>query len=325
MVVLFGALLAAGAGLALTRLGEVDRTLGRLEDASPALLALAIGFEVLSYCGYVVLTQTVLHPASRRIGWRESVDITLAGVVATRLLTAGGVGGLALTLWALRAAGLDGRSAGRHLAAFLAVLYAVFFAALAIAGAGVAAGVLDGGTPRVLALGGAVIGTAGLVLGLAALLRPPPRRGKRLAAAAALVRDAVRLGVGVASSRPLAVPAAIAWWGFDIAVLWTTFDIFGTPPAAGVLILGYFLGQLAQIVPLPGGVGPVEGGMIGVFAASGVSLATAVVAVVSYRVLSTWLPALPGLWAYADLRRRVGRWRAEDETHVQLIRAAEPV
>jgi uncharacterized membrane protein YbhN (UPF0104 family) len=65
-------------------------------------------------------------------------------------------------------------------------------------------------------------------------------------------------------------------------------------------------------VPVPGGIGGVEGGMVGVFVACGVPLSLAVVATIAYQVISTWLPVAPGLAAYWSLRRRIARWRAED-------------
>jgi uncharacterized protein (TIRG00374 family) len=124
----------------------------------------------------------------------------------------------------------------------------------------------------------------------------------------------VALALGIVRRRPATLVAALTWWAFDIAVLWTTFEMFGTPPAPGVLVLCYFLGQLAQILPLPGGVGPVEGGLIAAFVACGVPVSLAILAVLSYQAISTWLPALPGAWAYLRLRRTVAGWRAPTAT-----------
>jgi uncharacterized protein (TIRG00374 family) len=75
--------------------------------------------------------------------------------------------------------------------------------------------------------------------------------------------------------------------------------------------MAYFVGTLGNLLPLPGGLGGVEGGMIGAFAAFGVNLDLAVLAVLSYRAISFWLPTLPGAVAYFQLRRTVARWRAE--------------
>lgn len=326
LVVAVTVLIAAGAVVTLARVGQLDRVLGRVEHASPELLGLAVAFEVLSFAGYVALTRIMFGPATPRIAWSESLQITLAGVVATRLVTAGGLGGIALTVWALRAAGLDARSAARRLAAFLVVLYAVFFVALVVVGTGLATGALPGGAPRGLGLAVAGLGALVVAVALASLLAPsanarrasraagaggrPARLMTRLVAARALAREAIVLALETIRTRPSALAAATAWWVFDVAVLWVTFEMFGSPPAVGVLVIGYFVGQLAQIIPLPGGVGPVEGGMIGTFAACGVSIDLAVVSVLTYQLISRWLPAPPGLWGYLCLRRTVAAWRA---------------
>ena len=94
-------------------------------------------------------------------------------------------------------------------------------------------------------------------------------------------------------------------------MLWAAFHAFGNPPPKAVLVQGFFLGMLGNLLPLPGGVGGVEGGMIGAFAAFGVDTGLAVVAVLVFRALTFWLPMVPGVIAYFQLRRTVERWRAE--------------
>jgi uncharacterized protein (TIRG00374 family) len=68
--------------------------------------------------------------------------------------------------------------------------------------------------------------------------------------------------------------------------------------------------MLGNVLPLPGGIGGVDGGMIGAFTAFGVHVQLAIVAVLAYRVFAFWLPTLPGAVAYLQLRRTVQRWRA---------------
>jgi uncharacterized membrane protein YbhN (UPF0104 family) len=317
---------AAAVVLLLARVGDLEDVAVRIEHADPVLVALAVGFEALSFAGYVALTRIVFEPAAPRISWRASLEITLAGVVATRLVTAGGAGGIALTVWALRAAGLDGRTVAIRLSGFMVVLYGVYFIALALDGAGLATQLLGGGAPTGLAVAGAIVGALVVVLALATLLVPSDleRRVRRAAetggrlkrAAAGLVpapavaREAVALALGIARQRPVALAAAVAWWGLDIAVLWSTLDMFGTPPSVPVLVLCYFLGQIAQVIPVPGGVGPVEGGTIAALAACGVPVSQAVVAVLVYKGIATWLPVLPGVVGYLRLRRTVAGWRA---------------
>ena len=100
----------------------------------------------------------------------------------------------------------------------------------------------------------------------------------------------------------------MAWWGFDVATLWACFHAFGDAPAVGVLVMGYFVGQVGNTLPLPGGVGGVEGGMIGAFAAFGVPGHLALVSVLAYRAFSFWLPTVPGGLAYLRLTRIVRGW-----------------
>ena len=155
-----------------------------------------------------------------------------------------------------------------------------------------------------------------------------PARSSSSPARAALRRWLAPVGDGVRDARRLirrgnpGLVGALMWWAFDIACLWACFDAFGASPAVGVLVVGYFVGMLANTLPLPGGVGGVDGGMIGAFVAFGVDPAAAIVAVLAYRFFAFWLPIAPGAVAFATLRRTVARWEAEDAGEVAAPRAA---
>jgi uncharacterized protein (TIRG00374 family) len=123
---------------------------------------------------------------------------------------------------------------------------------------------------------------------------------------------AVRTVIGLFRERRVGVVGAALYWGFDIAVLGLSFKAFGTTLPAAVLVMCYFLGTLGSLLPLPGGIGGVEGGMIGAFAAFGVPGGQAVIGVLAYRAISFWLPTLPGVAGYVALRRRVHGWQDED-------------
>src|SRR5689334_12780179 len=89
--------------------------LSRALHADWRWVAVAAVFELLSFAGYVALLWLVAGRATERVGLRESVEVTLGGAAATRLMPTGGVGGAALTLWALAKSGLGTRGAGRTL------------------------------------------------------------------------------------------------------------------------------------------------------------------------------------------------------------------
>jgi uncharacterized membrane protein YbhN (UPF0104 family) len=241
---------------------------------------------------------------------RASVEITLAGHAATRLLASAGAGGVALTAWAMRRSGMDRPTVAARMTTFLVLLYSVYMAALVLGGAGLALGILPGGGSLAITVVPALFGAAVIATGLAAQrIQPGEGRVRRtLAPVASGVREARRL----VRSGNAGLLGALMWWAFDIAVLWACFEAFGASPAIAVLVVAYFVGTLANTLPLPGGIGGVEGGMIGALVAFGVDPALALIAVLAYRAFAFWLPIVPGAIAFVTLRRTVARWEAED-------------
>jgi uncharacterized protein (TIRG00374 family) len=123
------------------------------------------------------------------------------------------------------------------------------------------------------------------------------------------MRGGVRFALSKVVRPDRAMVGAVTWWALNIAILWACFHAFGEPPPTAVLVQAFFVGMLANLLPLPGGIGGVDGGMIGALAAFGVDTGVAVLAVLSYRLFSFWLPTVPGVIAYFQLRRRVQQWR----------------
>jgi uncharacterized membrane protein YbhN (UPF0104 family) len=298
------------AGLALALGGPAHTFLHALEravSADPLWVAGAVAFEALSFTGYVLLLWHVAGRGSRRFGLGQSYRTTLAGAAATRLLPTAGAGGAALTLWVLRRAGHGGRAGVRTLLTFLVLLYAVFLTAILASGAAVTLGLAGGGTLALSALPAGLAGSA-MIVAVVLALRPPAGDG-RLARAGSVLGEAVRDAVVLVRRRDPRLLGAFAWWGFDILVLWAMFNAVGTAPHPGVLVLGYFLGQVANTVPLPGAA---SGGLIGVMLAFGVAPDLALAGVLAYRSVAIWLPAPFGAHALAGLRRDTARWAAED-------------
>ena len=302
--------------------------LGRAVDADPRWVVAAATFEVLSFVGYVSVLWLVGSRASNRLDLRASTQITLGGAGATRLLPTGGVGGAALTIWAFRRAGLGTRGATRTLLAFLVVLYTVFLGSIAISGGAIALGISHAHGPLALSALPAAAAVAAMAAGLAlaAFAKPfstdaaatAPVTGARSLVArvrAAAGDTPAALGTGVRDALALVrsgdprLLGAIAWWGFDAAVLWAMLHALGAPPSLAVVVLGYFVGQVANTIPVPGAV---SGGMVGVLLAFGVDPALALAAVLAYRSVAIWLPASVGLAALNGLRRTTARWSAED-------------
>jgi uncharacterized membrane protein YbhN (UPF0104 family) len=287
-------------------------------------LALAALLEAASLAGYVVLLHRVVAGADRRMRPKDSYDITLAGTAATRLLPTAGLGGAAVTVWALRARGLRSHDITERLLAFLLILYGVYMAALLGFGTAVAVGAVPVAGGRALGVLAAVLAlvlTAGVVALLAApsftaaLVRRLAGGSERLAPSVeramthvpALRAALSRVGQELRRPHP-ALLGAVAWWAFDIGVLVTTLHVFGAALPVPVVVLAYFLGTLFNLLPLPGSL---SGGLAGTLVVFGAPAAGALAAVLAYRTLAVWLPAASGVSSLFSLRRSVDRWQIE--------------
>jgi uncharacterized membrane protein YbhN (UPF0104 family) len=293
-------------------------------SVSPGWAAVGAAFEFASLAGYVALLSLVAGRATPRVRSRESAQITLAGIAATRLLPTAGAGGAALTLWSLRRAGLRPAAATRTMLAFLVILYAVFLVSIVLCGVVLAFGLVPSRGPVALSAVAASAATLGIVLALTLAFAAGGRvgpdidacpgaegrvRGARLHAGARLVADAVRDAIRLVRLGDPRLAGAIAYWVFDAAVLWAMLHAFGSPPALPVIALAYFVGQVANTLPLPGSVST---GITGVLIAFGVPVGLALPAVLAYRAISVWLPSPVALAAIPGLRATVARWGHED-------------
>jgi uncharacterized protein (TIRG00374 family) len=321
----------------LPLVADLGETLDVIRDADPWWIAVALGFNVLSFFAYVALFRGVVGgdasspEVAARLDWRVSYQITMAGLAATRLFSAGGAGGIALTYWALRRAGMGRRAAACRMVAFLVLLYAVYMVALVVFGLFLRIGLFPGPSPVGMtivpaALAGVLIAIFLLVSlipndverRLASWTRGYRRRGlwlRRLASGPATLASGTRTAIDIVRHPGrglLALGGAAGFWAANIAVLWACFHAFGEDVPKAVLVQGFFVGMAANLLPFfPGGVGSVDAGMIGAFLAFGEPSATVIVSVLTYRVIAFWLPILPGVAAYIQLRRTVSRWRTE--------------
>ncbi len=326
----FVVFILAGVGFlyfVLPNLAGVGTAVHHIEAGDKWWIAIGVLFELLSFAGYVVLFRAVFVRGPSRIGWLESYQITMAGVAATRLFAAAGVGGVALTAWALRRSGMEPRLVASRMVAFIVLLYSIYMGSLVIDGIGLGTGLFPGGGSFAITIVPAIVAAAVLALAGAMAMLPGDieRRLGRWASGSgrvahwvargvtvpALAASGIRTAIALIRSRDVGLLGAVAWWGFDISVLWAMFHAFGSPPPFTVIWMAYFVGMLGNLLPLPGGLGGVEGGMIGAFAAFGVDFKLSVLAVLSYRAISFWLPTPLGAVAYLQLRRTVARWRDE--------------
>jgi uncharacterized protein (TIRG00374 family) len=311
----------------LPQLAGLEDTWHRIEDGSPYWMFLALVFTLGMFGGYVMMFRGVFvrAPGGDRIGWRESYQITMAGLAASRIFAAGGAGGLVLTAWALRRSGMSKRLVADTTLTFLILTYIPYVVAVIVCGFGLRLGLFNGAAPFGLTVVPAALALIVVVVALSIALVPTDlqrrvgvgwsSRGGRLAkftqkaanlpaSASAGMRDAL----AHLRSRDPALLGAVLFWACQILVLWAAFRAFGEAPPWAVLVQAFFVGMLGNLLPMPGGVGGVEGGMIGALVAFNVDGGLAVVAVLVYRAFTFWLPLIPGVIAYFQLRKTVERW-----------------
>jgi uncharacterized protein (TIRG00374 family) len=306
--------------IAITALPGLDELKDRFANAEPVWVVACAVAEVGSCVGYLLVFRATF---CSRMSWGLTYDIAMAEQAANSLLPAGGAGGLALGVWALRQAGMPTAHIARRTIAFFVITSAANFFALIVVGIGVFLGIIAGKGGFVLTLVPALITAFGVLLaGLSPkLLRTLGNRGSdadrgtfggrvRLTLRAWLhaAADGVDTAIVLLRSHSFgALVGSFSYMAFDIAALGFGFAAVGHVPSFGVLVLGYLIGQLGNLVPLPGGIGGTEGALVGVFALYGVNVSDAAAAVLIYRLFQLVIPALLGAPAYMMLRRRLMR------------------
>jgi uncharacterized protein (TIRG00374 family) len=272
---------------------------------------------------YVALFRGVVGERVQ-LRWKDSYDITMAGLAATRLFSAGGAGGIVLTYWALRKAGMPRKETAARMVAFLVLLYVVYMATLVINGILMSTGVFDVPAPPGLTIVPAAIAGGVIVIFLLMGLVPGDLERRfssasqeklwgRLVARLATVPSTAAVGTREAmafvrepSRGALALFGAIGFWAAQIGILWASFKAFGVDVPLAVVVQGFFIGMIANLIPLPGGVGGVDAGLLGAFALFGVHGIFS--AILLYRILAFWAPIPPGIVAFLQLRRTVHAW-----------------
>ncbi|HEY8502376.1 MAG TPA: lysylphosphatidylglycerol synthase transmembrane domain-containing protein [Solirubrobacterales bacterium] len=304
--------------------------LSRLDEADPLWIAIAIGFNVLAYATYIALFKAVVGGDVLRLRWIETYEINMAGVAATLLFSAGGAGGVALTYWALRKAGMVRREVARRMVAFVSLHYVFYPIALIVFGVLLRTGVMNGKSSVELTIVPAAVAGLLLIVGVLITLIPTDAEDRLVRFAhsersrqwlrtagkvPATLAEGFRFALGLfahPSRGGLAVIGAAGFWAASIGVLWASFHAFGVHVPLAVVVQGYFLGMVANLFPLaPAGVGAVDAGMIGAFVLFGIPEETVFPAVLIFRLVSFWMPIPPGIFAFFQLRHTVHRWEEE--------------
>jgi uncharacterized protein (TIRG00374 family) len=342
LVFIFLGIVVAIVGLyvLLPKLVGVSDAFNRIGEATWYWIVVAVGFVVVAFGAYAAVFKAVVGggPDSGippgRLNLRASYEITMAGFAGSTFFSAAGAGGLIIIYWALRKAGMEARRAACRMVALLVLLYSFYAVSVIVFGILLRTGVLHGSHPT----GGTIVPAAvsGVICILVVLIALIPgdverrihlfeaRRGRvsRIARRLASIPGTVSTGVRTAYDRLrdpdtswLAILGGGLYWAGNIGVLWASFHAFGVEVPLGVVVQGFFVGMAANVIPSPAaGAGPVDAGMIAAFLLFDIPKESVFPAVLTYRLIAFWLPTIPGIIAYFQLRRTVHRWEQMDES-----------
>jgi uncharacterized membrane protein YbhN (UPF0104 family) len=274
---------------------------GQISHMNASWVIAAVALELGSCAAFVIVFRLFFDglpaDAACKLAWTEQG--------AGALLPGGGVGALAVGGWLLRRAGVTKRQVIERSSALFFLTSAVNVVALVGAGALLATGLLAGphDLPRSgIPIAGGLVATGAVLLAPFMTRRGPGRRRQAWLAGLVDGIDGARRSLVRPSWRLL---GALGYLGLDIAALGATFAATGHPLPVAPLVLGYLIGYLANLVPIPGGFGVLEGGLAGALIAYGAPPTQAAAAVIVYHVIAFWIPSLGGLLGYALLSRRL--------------------
>ena len=317
---------------AVPSLSVVTRELGH---AQGGWVVLAVVAELASCFAFVVFFQGIFWRGPRRLAARLAWTEMAAGA----LLPAGGAGGLGTGALVLRKLGMPGRAIAVRSSVVFLLTSAVTVGALSLFGFGLAVGVFAGPHEPLLTLFPAVVGV--LVIGLFLAVPGPLTRiaEKHADSHSRIASTLTSLAAGIRESKAVLchpdwrLLGAVGFWIFDVVTLWLAFRALGSAPAFGAVAMGYLIGMVANIIPIPGGIGVVDLGLVGMLAVYAAPLSAAAAAVLIYRAISLWTPTLIGTVAYVllrgDLRRpitpRRGFWPPPEQAfaHASSITATK--
>ncbi len=281
----------------------------KITDAQWGWVAIGIGLEVLSCISYVVLFGLVFGRLSRSLSRR----LSLAELAVNSVVSASGLGGIALGAWVLSTKGVSVERIAKRSVLLFVMTSAVNVSLVVVIGVPMWLGLLPGSRNPLLTLlpaAAALVTILGTLAAARWARRAAERRsGEHSRAVVALVAlgGGVEAAVGLIRAHDWRLLGAVGYCVWDIASLLACLEAYGSSPTFWAVAMAYLVGMLANSIPIPGGFFAVEGGIVGMLLLFGVRPgSTVLAAVVTYRAISLWVPALIGTVAFLSLRGEIG-------------------
>lgn len=283
----------------LSQLAQVD-LLTLFSNAQWSWIIIAV---VLSLITYVGAAWSLSGFVPEKLKLRRTMEAQVAGDFAT-LVSPPTLGAIAINVRYLQKSGLHPALAAASVGVSQVMAFVVHIVLLL--GFGIAAGTQADFTfdpPRAV-----VIGVAAVAVVLLAVLAVPAVRRQITTRVGPLLREVGPRLVTVAQ-RPLKLAEGIGGILLlniaYIGVLYACVEAFGGDLSIAVVAVVYLAGAtIGQAAPTPGGLGAVEAALSAGLTAAGLDAGIAVSAVLLYRLVTFWLPTIPGYWAFTNLTRK---------------------
>jgi uncharacterized membrane protein YbhN (UPF0104 family) len=290
------------AALAVTLLAAVPglrSVVQRIGQLNPIWIALAVLLELASDVSFVVLFRRFFD----RLPGRDARALAWTEQATGALLPGGGAGGLAIGGWLIHLAGAPTDWIVRRSGGLFFLTSAVNAATVIAAGLALILGASGPHDFALAVLPTLLVGAVTLaVVALPAVIRSRPRTPNWIRAISAGVLDAEETTFRRPNWRLL---GALGYLWFDIAVLWLVLRGLGEAPNVPALVLAYTIGYIANMLPIPGGIGVLDAGLTGALVLYGISPAHAAAAVLVYHAIALWVPGLGGVIGYLRVRPRL--------------------
>jgi uncharacterized protein (TIRG00374 family) len=290
-----------------------------LADLNPWAAAFVLGFEIVSFMAAWWQVRVALPQAS----WFVASTSQLTSNAISRVIPGGAVTGGGVQFAMLNKAGIDAGAAGAALTATSLIMTGTLLALPVLALPAVLTGteIPDTLASAALVGGGALIVILLIALALSVFDAPFRFLGDWIAAIRARLsggpedrtigetlvakRNEVRGELG--SRWQAAIGSAAAKWIFDYLALLAAVKAVGSDAPMSLVLLAYTAAAVLTMIPVtPGGLGFVEAGLTATLVAAGVPTQEALLATLTYRLVSYWLPLPAGLVAYQLFRTRYG-------------------
>jgi uncharacterized membrane protein YbhN (UPF0104 family) len=303
ITLVLGIALAVGLLVAVPGLSAVATTVSSMKAK---WIVVGVLLEVLSCASYVVAFLQVFQRAPLRIGaW-----VALSEEAFGAAVSLGGVGSLAVGAWLMVERGAPARRIVERSAVLFLYTSAINVITLILAVLGLFLGLPRPQQPAAQhrarrgrrARAGPVAAPARYADRIVRRIEPGRLR-TFLIETAASVRDTEQL-----TFHPRwGMVGAIGYLWFDIAVLFACFAAAGHVPPVAPVVLAYQIAYLSNVIPVPGGIGVLDGSMIGMLVLYGVGGTVATAATLVYHAIALWVPAICGTIAFVVLQKTKAR------------------